>query len=96
MYSKTYVKLRPLSVGVLGNQPITFNFWSLANHLQTHFSPSKVVLSSPCQETESADVSWLPVWLGDRERVCSQAPEQMCADAFGQHKRFPRGSLLGP
>ena len=58
--------------------------------------PNTDVLSSPFQETESADVSWLPVWLGDRERVCSQAPEQMCADAFGQHKRFPRGSLLGP
>lgn len=95
MYSKTYVKLRPLSVGVLGNQPITFNFWSLVNHLQTHFSLSKVVLSSPFQETEAADISWLPVRLGDRERVCSQAPEQMCPDAFGKHKPFPRGSLLG-
>ena len=96
MYSKTYVKLWPLCVRVLGNQPITFNFWSLANHLQTHFSSSKVVLSSPFQETEAADVSWLPMGLGDRECVCSQAPEQMCADAFGQHKPFPRGSLLGP
>lgn len=33
MYSKLYVKLQPLSAGVIGNKSITFFFWSLANHL---------------------------------------------------------------